>query len=45
MIHPDSRTLAWIEKVAKDNNVKDIAFAENAKAIITESMAQNFFID
>ena len=28
MIHPDSRTLAWIEKVAKDNNVKDIALAE-----------------
>ena len=22
MIHPDSRTLAWIEKVAKENNVK-----------------------
>lgn len=30
MIHPDSRTLAWIEKVAKDNNVKDIALAEKA---------------
>ena len=28
MIHPDSRTLAWIEKVAKENNVKDIALAE-----------------
>lgn len=30
MIHPDSRTLAWIEKVAKENNVKDIALAEKA---------------
>ena len=28
MIHPDSRTLAWIEKVAKENNVKDVALAE-----------------
>ncbi|MDO5315377.1 MAG: hypothetical protein Q4F82_04630 [bacterium] len=28
MIHPDSRTAAWIEKVAKENNVKDIALAE-----------------
>jgi len=28
MIHPDSRTLAWIEKVAKENHVKDIALAE-----------------
>ena len=28
MIHPDSRTLAWIEQVAKENNVKDIALAE-----------------
>lgn len=24
MIHPDSRTLAWIEKVAKENNEKGI---------------------
>ena len=30
MIHPDSRTLVWIEKVAKENNVKDIALAEKA---------------
>lgn len=30
MIHPDSRTLAWIEKVAKENNVNDIALAEKA---------------
>ena len=30
MIHPDSRTLAWIEQVAKENNVKDIALAEKA---------------
>ena len=28
MIHPDSRTLAWIEKVAKEHKVKDIALAE-----------------
>lgn len=28
MIHPDSRTLAWIEKVAKENKIKDIALAE-----------------
>ena len=28
MIHPDSRTLAWIKQVAKENNVKDIALAE-----------------
>lgn len=28
MIHPDSRTLEWIEKVAKENHVKDIALAE-----------------
>ncbi len=28
MIHPDSRTLAWIEKVAKENNIKDVALAE-----------------
>ena len=30
MIHPDSRTLAWIKNVAKENNVKDIALAEKA---------------
>lgn len=30
MIHPDSRTLEWIEKVAKENHVKDIALAEKA---------------
>ena len=28
MIHPDSRTLLWIEQVAKENNVRDIALAE-----------------
>lgn len=30
MIHPDSRTLDWIEKVAKENKVKDIALAEKS---------------
>lgn len=30
MIHPDSRTLEWIEKVARKNHVKDIALAEKA---------------
>ena len=30
MIHPDSRTLAWIEKVAKENNVKDLALVEKS---------------
>jgi hypothetical protein len=30
MIHPDSRSLEWIEKVAKENHVKDIALAEKA---------------
>lgn len=30
MIHPDSRTLGWIEKVARENHVKDIALAEKA---------------
>ena len=30
MIHPDSRFLEWIEKVAKENHVKDIALAEKA---------------
>ena len=25
MIHPESRTLAWIETVASKNNVRDIA--------------------
>ena len=28
MIHPESRTLAWIETVAKENNVRDIALVE-----------------
>ena len=28
MIHPDSRTLAWIEQAANDNNVRDIALVE-----------------
>ena len=28
MIHPDSRTLSWIEQSAKDNNVRDIALVE-----------------
>ncbi len=28
MIHPESRTLAWIEAVAKENNVRDIALVE-----------------
>lgn len=28
MIHPESRTLSWIEKTAKDNKVKDIALVE-----------------
>lgn len=28
MIHPESRTLAWIEKVAKENNVRDIILVE-----------------
>lgn len=28
MIHPDSRTLSWIEQVAKDNKIKDIALVE-----------------
>ena len=30
MIHPDSRSLAWIERVAKENRVKDLALAEKA---------------
>lgn len=30
MIHPDSRTLAWIEKIAKENNVKDLALVEKS---------------
>ena len=28
MIHPDSRTLTWIEKVASENNVKDRTLVE-----------------
>lgn len=28
MIHPDSRTLAWIEQAASDNHVRDIALVE-----------------
>lgn len=28
MIHPDSRTLSWIEQVAKDNKIKDITLVE-----------------
>lgn len=28
MIHPDSRTLPWIEKVAAENNVRDLILAE-----------------
>ena len=28
MIHPDSRTLPWIEQVAKENNIKDLALLE-----------------
>lgn len=30
MIHPDSRSLAWIEQVAKENHVKDLSLAEKA---------------
>ncbi len=39
MIHPDSRTAAWIEKVAKENNVKDIALAEKAIPVASVSEA------
>ena len=28
MIHPGSRTLAWIETVARENNIRDIALVE-----------------
>lgn len=28
MIHPESRTLAWIETVAKENNIRDVALVE-----------------
>ena len=28
MIHPDSRTLSWIEQVANDNKIKDITLVE-----------------
>lgn len=28
MIHPESRTLAWIETVANENNIRDIALVE-----------------
>ena len=28
MIHPDSRTLSWIEQVAKDSKIKDIILVE-----------------
>ncbi|MCD8203132.1 MAG: nucleotidyl transferase AbiEii/AbiGii toxin family protein [Prevotella sp.] len=28
MIHPDSRTLTWIEQVAKENKIRDIALVE-----------------
>ena len=30
MIHPDSRTLAWIENVAQENQVRDIALVEKS---------------
>lgn len=30
MIHPDSRTLAWIEQTANNNHVRDIALVEKA---------------
>lgn len=30
MINPESRTLAWIEKVSRDNNVKDMALTEKS---------------
>lgn len=30
MIHSDSRSLEWIQKVARENHVKDIALAEKA---------------
>lgn len=30
MINPESRTLAWIEKVSRENNVKDMALAEKS---------------
>jgi len=33
MIHPDSRTLEWIEKVARENHVKDRAFAPHTTGI------------
>ena len=28
MIHPDSRTLSWIEQVANDNKIEDITLVE-----------------
>ena len=28
MIHPDSRSLAWIEQVANENHVKDLSFSK-----------------
>ena len=30
MIHPDSRSLAWIEQVANENHVKDLSLVEKA---------------
>ena len=30
MIHPDSRTLAWIENVAQEKQVRDIALVEKS---------------
>ena len=30
MINPESRTLEWIEKVSRENNVKDMALAEKS---------------
>lgn len=31
MIHPDSRTYEWIDKVATDNGVKDKSLAEASR--------------
>jgi hypothetical protein len=35
MIHPDSRTAAWIEKVAEENHVRE-------KVLVEKLMLDNF---
>ena len=43
MINPESRTLAWIEKVSRENNVKDMGPFRRSLNQTGINMHNNFF--